>query len=338
METKLNNIKEDALESIKNCDSLSDLDQLKSLYTGKNSELTQALKSVKNLDPEQRPVIGQLTNTIKNQILSEISKQKETIETKKITASLKENPIDTSLPSQISPLGTSHPIQQTIELILDILKNLGFSTKKGPEIETDFYNFEALNIPSDHPARDMHDTFYLKNGEVLRTHTSPTQIHTMMTESPPLKIAVPGKVYRCDADTTHSPVFHQIEGLYVNKTVTFSELKGTLDTILKNLFGKEKKVRFRPSYFPFTEPSTEVDVACVKCQGSGCNICKQTGWLEILGACMVHRNVFRAVNYNPEEVTGFAFGLGVERIAMLLYGIQDIRLFYENDNRFLEQF
>ena len=338
MISKLKDIQETALQSIKNCERLPDLDQLKSTYAGKSSPLNEILKGLKDLPSSEKPLVGKEANLIKANILAEIGKQKNKLEEIQINLQLTQNPIDTTLPTEEIPPGNQHPITQTIQEIMEILNQLGFSQKDGPEIETDFYNFEALNIPENHPARDMHDTFYLTGGEVLRTHTSPTQIHTMLKEEPPIKIAVPGKVYRCDADVTHSPVFHQIEGLYVDKNVKFSELKGSLDYLLKALFGNEKKIRYRPSYFPFTEPSTEVDVSCVKCNGSGCSMCKQTGWLEILGAGMVHPNVFRSVSYNPEEYTGFAFGLGVERIAMLKYGIQDIRLFYENDNRFLEQF
>ncbi len=338
MQNRLEDLKNKAITAVQQAESLKHLEDLKVLYLGKKGELTDILKGLATLPADQKPIIGQLANTIKNDVQEFIDKQKDVLQEKEWHAVLSSDKTDISLPSKRPSLGKKHPLNQTLDDVLACFNQLGFSVKEGPDIETDHYNFEALNIPADHPARDMHDTFYLTTGHVLRTHTSPVQIRTMEAEKPPIKIIVPGKVYRCDADVTHSPCFHQVEGLYVNEHVSFAELKGTLSYFLRAMFGTKRKVRFRPSYFPFTEPSTEVDVECFKCSGKGCSMCKQTGWLEILGAGMVHRNVFRAVGYNPDEVTGFAFGLGIERIAMLRYEIQDIRLFFENDKRFLEQF
>jgi phenylalanyl-tRNA synthetase alpha chain len=338
MQTHLEQLKTRAIEAISKAESLKHLEDLKVLYLGKKGELTDILKGLATLPADQKPIIGQLANVIKTEVQSHIDLQKEALQEKEWAAVLSQDTTDTSLPSKRPPLGKKHPINQTLEDVLACFNQLGFSVQTGPDIETEHYNFEALNIPANHPARDMQDTFYLTTSHVLRTHTSPVQIRTMESQQPPIKIVVPGKVYRCDADVTHSPCFHQVEGLYVDKNVSFSELKGTLSYFLKAMFGAKRQVRFRPSYFPFTEPSTEVDVQCFKCSGKGCSLCKQTGWLEILGAGMVHRNVFRAVNYDPDAVTGFAFGLGIERIAMLRYEIQDIRLFFENDKRFLEQF
>ncbi len=246
--------------------------------------------------------------------------------------------IDITMPGKTPLLGKKHPITQTFEEIIRIFTSLGFSVAEGPDIEQEYYNFEALNIPKDHPARDMQDTFYVKPGVVLRTHTSPVQIRTMESQLPPVKIIAPGSVYRCDNDISHTPMFHQVEGLMVDKRIRFSDLKGVLSIFVHEIFGENTPLRFRPSYFPFTEPSAEVDIGCVICQGDGCRVCKETGWLEILGSGMVHPQVLRTVGYDPEEVTGFAFGMGVERIAMLKFGIDDIRQFYYNDIRFLSQF
>jgi phenylalanyl-tRNA synthetase alpha chain len=242
------------------------------------------------------------------------------------------------MPGKIPLLGKKHPITQTLEEIIRIFTSLGFSVAEGPDIEQEYYNFEALNIPKDHPARDMQDTFYIKSDIVLRTHTSPVQIRTMESQLPPVKIIAPGSVYRCDNDISHTPMFHQVEGLMVDKRVRFSDLKGILSIFIREIFGENTPLRFRPSYFPFTEPSAEVDIGCVICEGDGCRVCKETGWLEILGSGMVHPQVLRIVGYDPEEVSGFAFGMGVERIAMLKFGIDDIRQFYYNDIRFLSQF
>jgi len=335
---KLEQLQVDAINAIKSVKDLNGCDDIKVKYLGKKGEITAILKGLGSASPEERPIIGQKANDVKAAILDAVESKNKELEAAQWNERLLTDHLDVSLPSIGSKVGSYHPINIVIKDTVEILKQLGFSVKEGPEIETDYYNFEALNIPQDHPARDMHDTFYLNSGFVLRTHTSPVQIHEMQNTAPPLKIIVPGKVFRVDADVSHSPVFHQIEGLYVDENVTFGQLKGTLEFFLKTLFGKEKKVRFRPSYFPFTEPSTEVDVECVYCSGKGCRVCKQTGWIEILGAGMVNRNVFRSVGYDPDNVTGFAFGLGIERIAMLRYEIPDIRLLYEHDTRFLSQF
>ncbi len=335
---QLTQLQTDSLTKIGQVTTLLTLEDIKTQVLGKTGALTNILKGLKNLSSDQKPMIGQLANTVKNAITIAIDAKRTQLEDQALTAQLSQSTIDVTLPGITTSIGKNHPITQTIDHIVSLCKQLGFSVASGPDIETEHANFEALNIPKNHPARDMHDTFYIKSGNVLRTHTSPAQIHAMMAQNPPIKIIVPGKVYRCDADVTHSPMFHQIEGLYVNQGVTFAHLKGTLEWLLKELFGKNQKVRFRPSYFPFTEPSTEVDVACFKCNGDGCSLCKKTGWLEILGAGMVNKNVFRHVNYDAESVTGFAFGLGIDRIAMLKFGISDIRLLYENDSRFLRQF
>jgi phenylalanyl-tRNA synthetase alpha chain len=338
MKDKLDDLEIKAIKYIENTKSIKELEDSKILFLGKKGELTDILKGVGQLDVTERPIIGQMANKIKMSLMNSIEKRKKILDELIVREKLESCDIDVTLPSKKTEVGKRHPLNQVVNEIVDIFQRLGFSVKQGPDVETDYYNFEALNIPPDHPARDMHDTFYLKNGSVMRTHTSPVQIRTMEQTEPPVKIIVPGKVYRCDSDVTHSPVFQQLEGLYVDKKVSIADLKGTLSFFLHELFGKDKKIRFRPSYFPFTEPSTEVDVQCVKCKGKGCNVCKQTGWLEILGAGMVNRQVLRYVKYDPDKVTGFAFGLGIERIAMLKYEIHDIRLFYENDLRFLKQF
>jgi len=335
---KLNQLLENGLTEIPLTTSLAELDALRVALLGKKGKLTDILKGLGTLSPEERPKIGQLANETKTKLSDLLDQKKELLENNAWAESLSKDTTDTTLPSRRPYLGTAHPINQTLKDIIHCFERLGFSTEVGPDIETDFYNFEALNIPEHHPAREMHDTFYLTTGHVLRTHTSPVQIHCMEEQTPPLKIIVPGKVYRCDADPTHSPCFHQIEGLYVAPNVSFAELKGTLTHFLREIFGPKRNVRFRPSYFPFTEPSTEADVECFSCNGKGCKLCKHTGWLEILGAGMVHRNVLRNVNIDPDQFQGFAFGLGIERIAMLRYEIKDIREFYENDFRFLEQF
>lgn len=336
--TDLETLKEALLKQVTESESSDALDQIRIHALGKKGALTDILKDLKNVSSEERPRIGQVANALKSEVLTLIESRKKSLQEDEMQAKLNADQTDMTQPGLWRPLGNLHPLTLTIQRVTEIFARLGFWVERGPEIEDEFHNFEALNIPSDHPARDMHDTFYLKDGAVLRTHTSPVQIRVMTTQSPPLKILAPGKVFRCDSDVSHSPVFHQIEGLYIDKSVTFSQLKGTLEFFLKSLFGKEKKVRFRPSYFPFTEPSCEVDVACVMCSGAGCNVCKNTGWLEIMGAGMVHHNVLRAVDYDPELVSGFAFGVGIDRLAMLLYKVDDIRLFYENDVRFLSQF
>ena len=338
MEKTLSQIQTKALSDLESVSSSSDLDQLKSQLLGKQSPITAILKEIPSLPLEKRAVIGRLANTIKQKLTAAIQDKYAEIEENQLSLQLGQTTTDTSLPHTAIPIGTLHPITQIITEVVSIFNRLGFSVKEGPDIESNDYNFDKLNIPKDHPARDMHDTFFIDTDTVLRTHTSPVQIRTLLAQNPPIRILAPGKVYRCDADASHSPVFHQVEGLYVDTQVTFADLKGTLTYFLHELFGPSKKVRFRPSYFPFTEPSAEVDVECMQCQGKGCGLCKQTGWLEILGAGLVNRNVFRSVDIEPDQFTGFAFGMGIERIAMLKYNIPDIKLFYDNNVQFLSQF
>jgi len=282
--------------------------------------------------------MGQVINQAKQTIQSQIQDKKEQIQSAALNAKLASETIDVSLPGRGRKNAGLHPVTRTLQRIEKLFADMGFTVKTGPEIEDDYHNFEALNIPESHPARAMHDTFYFDPHTVLRTHTSPVQIRTMESEAPPLRIIAPGRVYRCDSDLTHTPMFHQVEGLMVDKNVSFADLKGLLDEFLRLFFERDLKVRFRPSYFPFTEPSAETDIECVMCQGKGCRVCSHTGWLEVLGCGMVHPEVFRHSGINAEEYTGLAFGMGVERLAMLRYGINDLRLFYENDLKFLRQF
>jgi phenylalanyl-tRNA synthetase alpha chain len=312
------------------------LDALRVKYLGRKGALTQVLRGLKDLDPEARRLMGAAANRAKESLEAALVSALTAL--KEAAARAQAPAIDVTLPGRRGPLGRLHPLTRTMEEICDIFLHLGFEAVTGPEVELDWYNFEALNIPPDHPARDMQDTFYFNDKVLLRTHTSPMQIRVMEKRQPPVRIIAPGKVYRRDSDMTHSPMFHQVEGLLVDRGVTFADLKGVLTAFVHQMFGPEVSLRFRPSYFPFTEPSAEIDIACVICRGEGCRVCKITGWLEVLGAGMVHPAVFEAVGYNPEEFTGFAFGLGVERIAMLKYGIDDIRLFFDNDLRFLRQF
>lgn len=326
----LKTIQSESIEKINEVNSLHDLDQLKSFLLGKKSPLMDVLKDIPNIPVEDRPVIGKEANKLKQDLTQRLTQKRQEIVSKERDLFLKNNTTDITLPTAGLPLGSYHPITLITRRVCSLLNRYGYAIKQGPNIESDFHNFEALNIGPNHPARDMHDTFYLKTKQVLRTHTSPVQIRTMIEQKPPIKMIAPGKVYRCDADISHSPVFHQVEGLYVDKGVTFGDLKGTLESFLRELFGQDHDIRFRSSYFPFTEPSVEVDVSYT--------IGGKTTWLEIMGAGMVQRNVFRNVSYDPDEYTGFAFGLGIERIAMILYQIDNIRLFYENDYRFLNQF
>ena len=326
----LKTIQSESIDKINEVNSLHDLDQLKSFLLGKKSPLMDVLKDIPNIPVEERPVIGKEANKLKQDLTQRLTQKRQEIVSKERDLYLKNNTTDITLPTAGLPLGSYHPITLITRRVCSLLNRYGYAIKQGPNIESDFHNFEALNIGPNHPARDMHDTFYLKNKQVLRTHTSPVQIRTMIEQKPPIKMIAPGKVYRCDADISHSPVFHQVEGLYVDKGVTFGDLKGTLESFLRELFGQDHDIRFRSSYFPFTEPSVEVDVSYT--------IGGKTTWLEIMGAGMVQRNVFRNVSYDPDEYTGFAFGLGIERIAMILYQIDNIRLFYENDYRFLNQF
>ena len=338
MREKLEELRRRALETLDSSASTEEILALRTRYLGRKGLLTEVLRNLKDVPPEERPLLGNLSNTIKTQLTEKIEALLESRQKQAKAEALEGERVDVTLPGRGIPYGRLHPITRTLEEICAIFVSLGFDIAEGPEVETDHYNFEALNMPKDHPARDMQDTFYVENDIVLRTHTSPVQIRTMEKRRPPVRIISPGKVYRPDLDVSHAPMFHQVEGLLVDHGITFGDLKGTLTFFLRQLFGKETTLRFRPSFFPFTEPSAEVDIQCVMCSGKGCRVCGQSGWLEILGSGMVDPEVFRAVDYDSEAYTGFAFGLGVERIAMLRYGITDIRLFFENDARFLEQF
>ncbi|MBG90987.1 MAG: phenylalanine--tRNA ligase subunit alpha [Actinobacteria bacterium] len=334
MKQVINQIQVDSEQQIETAKNMADLEQVRIDLLGKKGALTDLLKNLKSVSEQERPMMGKLANELKGRLLQQIQDKKIALSQNQLEQEIDNDDRDVSLPSQRVKQGHQHPISQVQNEIVDILAGLGFEVKEGPEIENEDHNFNALNIPDDHPARDMHDTFYLDATHLLRTHTSPVQIRTMKSQAPPIRILAPGKVYRCDADVSHSPVFHQIEGLYVDKDVNFAQLKGTLSFFLRALFGDDREIRFRPSYFPFTEPSVEVDVAFEVVKDGK----TQKQWMEILGAGMVNRNVFRYVGYDPDQVSGFAFGVGVERIAMLKYQIPDIRLFYENDQRFIRQF
>jgi phenylalanyl-tRNA synthetase alpha chain len=319
--------------------SAAELEEVRIRFLGRQGELTQLLRSLGSLSPAERPVVGAAANEAKRELEALLdSRLGEARETERAQARRQQR-VDLTLPGRRPALGAIHPLTRVHDEIVAIFAGLGFSVADGPEIETDYYNFEALNIPADHPARDMQDTFYLPGGLLLRTHTSPVQVRTMLGKRPPVRIVVPGRVHRRDIpDATHSPVFHQVEGLAVDRHVTMADLKGTIELFAREMFGERSRIRFRPSFFPFTEPSAEVDVLCFLCGGEGCRVCKQSGWLEIGGSGMVHPRVLVNVGYDTEEFTGWAFGMGIERIAMLKYGVDDIRLFYENDLRFLAQF
>ncbi len=338
MREALEQLKEKALSELRRLDSLKALKDFRVKFLGKKGELTQLLKRMRELAPEERPAFGRLINELKETLEGLIAEKERELKELEKRKRLERERIDITLPGRRPSIGVLHPVTLVMEEIVDVFVSMGFQIAEGPEIEEDYYNFEALNIPPDHPARDMQDTFYIDGKRLLRTHTSPVQIRVMEKYPLPIRIIAPGRVYRRDFDVSHTPMFHQVEGLLVDEKVTFAELKGTLEEFARRVFGEETKVRFRPSFFPFTEPSAEMDIGCVICKGSGCRVCKGTGWLEILGCGMVDPEVFKSVNYDPDKVTGYAFGLGVERIAMLKYGIDDIRLFFENDLRFLSQF
>lgn len=339
IESKIEEIKEAALDRIKNAADLKSLENLKNAFLGRKGSVADLFNEMASLNADQKKKTGKLLNELKSLIENSINDKKESLKDFIGKPMAANDSFDPSIPGKKIKLGSKNIITQVMDDILDIFNSLGYLVARGPEIESEYYNFEALNIPSNHPSRDMWSTFYVGDKKLLRTHTSPVQIRYMEKNKPPFFAVFPGRVFRRDAfDLTHLPVFHQLEGLAVSKDLTFQDLKGTLKYFLKRLFGQNRKVRFRPSYFPFTEPSAEVDVECFICEGSGCRICKNTGWLEILGSGMVDPNVFKAVGYDPEEINGFAFGIGIERIAMLKYGIDDIRLFFENDIRFLKQF
>ncbi len=338
MKEQIEQLRQKALARLAEARSAKELEELRVKILGKKGDLTSILRGISKLPADQRPRIGELANQVRDRINKAIIERAEELKAAALIQELAEEKIDITLPGKPFPLGTRHPLNQVLDRIQEIFIGMGYQVVAGPQIETDYYNFEALNVPADHPARDMQDTFFLPGGYLLRSQTSPVQVRTMERQAPPVRIIAPGAVYRCDADITHSPMFHQVEGLLIDRNITFADLKGTLEHFLHQLFGSKRPVRFRPSYFPFTEPSAEVDISCLMCGGSGCRVCSNTGWLEILGSGMVHPKVLEQVNYDPAEVGGFAFGVGVERIAMLLFGIGDIRLFFENDLRFLRQF
>ena len=338
MTQELETLREQAEDELRKARTEAEFQAIRVRYLGRKGLVTGLLRNITNVAPEDRPLFGSRCNGLKDSISEKIDERLAELAVLEKEKVLRSERIDVTLPGRGVRYGTLHPVTKVREEICEIFAGLGFSIEEGPEIELDYYNFEALNIPKDHPARDMHDTFYIDEKRVLRTHTSPVEVRTMEKKSPPIRIISPGKVYRRDSDISHTPMFHQIEGLLVDRGITLANLKGVLTHFLKKMFGEETPIRFRPSYFPFTEPSAEVDIRCVICGGKGCRVCKQTGWLEILGSGMTHPEVFKNVGYDTEEFTGFAFGLGLERIAMLKYGISDIRLFFDSDLRFLEQF
>ncbi|MCU7814295.1 MAG: phenylalanine--tRNA ligase subunit alpha [Candidatus Thiodiazotropha sp. (ex Rostrolucina anterorostrata)] len=327
-----------AESAIVHADNLPMLEEIRVGYLGKSGKLTAQLKKLGTLPPEQRPQAGQAINKAKQALQQAIETRKADLEKQALAERLTAEKIDVTLPGRGLQRGGLHPVTRTLDRIERLFAHAGFESVEGPEIEDDYHNFEALNIPAHHPARAMHDTFYFDAHLLLRTHTSPVQIRTMEQGKPPMKIIAPGRVYRCDSDLTHTPMFHQVEGFLVDQDVSFADLKGVLYDFISSFFERELKLRFRPSYFPFTEPSAEVDIECVMCSGEGCRVCGHTGWLEVLGCGMIHPEVFRHVGIDSEKYTGYAFGMGVERLTMLRYGVNDLRLFFENDLRFLKQF
>ncbi|ARF16311.1 phenylalanine--tRNA ligase subunit alpha [Sporosarcina ureae] len=340
MKEQLHELKEQVMLKINESHTVKELNDVRVAYLGKKGPITDLLKGMGKLPAEERPKMGALVNEIRESVTAILEERKEILEQQAIQEQLENESIDVTLPGRPITLGNHHPLTRVVEEIEDFFISMGYEIAEGPEVEKDYYNFEALNLPKGHPARDMQDSFYITEDILLRTHTSPVQARTMEAKKgAAIKIICPGKVYRRDSDdATHSHQFTQIEGLVVGENIRMSDLKGTLDLLAKKLFGAEREIRLRPSFFPFTEPSVEMDISCFKCGGSGCNVCKKTGWIEILGAGMVHPNVLEMAGYNPEEVTGFAFGMGPERIAMLKYGVEDIRHFYTNDIRFISQF
>jgi phenylalanyl-tRNA synthetase alpha chain len=337
-DTRVRTIVDGAREEIERAATRRDLEEARVRYLGKKGALTLLLRALPDLPAAERPVVGREANLAKAEIESVLESRLAALESLERRARLAADRPDLTLPGRRVVPGRLHPLTQVHDEIVDVFTGMGFAVVEGPEVELDYYNFEALNIPKDHPARDMQDTFYVGGEILLRTHTSPMQIRTMERQKPPVRIIVPGRVYRRDADITHSPVFHQVEGLAVDRGISMADLKGTLELFARELFGADSRIRFRPSFFPFTEPSAEVDVLCFLCKGGGCRVCKASGWLEILGSGMVHPRILQAMGYDTEEVTGWAFGMGIERVAMLRYGIDDIRLLFENDLRFLSQF
>ena len=335
MKDQVLEIEKKAIRDLAEVGDLSELERFRVAYLGKKGLLTALMKRLGEVSPEKRPEAGQVVNRLKNDLTKHFGEVREKILSQKEEAV---SVLDVTLPGREPPRGHLHPITQVLGEICQIFGRMGFQVVKGPNVELDYYNFEALNIPRDHPARDMQDTFYVSDRVLLRTHTSPMEVRVMESQSPPIRIISPGKVYRRDSDVTHTPMFHQVEGLLVDKGITFGDLKGTLTSFVHQMFGRDTALRFRPSFFPFTEPSAEVDIQCVLCRGKGCRTCKNTGWLEILGSGMNDPEIYKFVDYDPEVYSGFAFGMGIERVAMLKYGIDDIQLFYRNDMRFLRQF
>lgn len=338
MQNQVQEIRKSALEACGQAKTVQELNEARVKFLGKKGALTLVLRSTGQLPPEERPLFGKLVNEVRDELEVAWDQREQALAQAEEEQRLLAEGLDVSLPGRSVIRGTIHPITRIINETKTIFMHMGYEIVEGPEVEWDYYNFEALNIPPDHPARDMQDTFFITEQLLLRSQTSPVQIHTMESKQPPVRILAPGKVYRADSDITHSPMFHQMEGLVVDKGITFADLKGTLQLFAERMFGAHTKIRLRPSYFPFTEPSAEVDVSCIICAGAGCRVCKDTGWLEILGSGMVHPQVLQKVGYDPTVVSGFAFGVGVERMAMLKYGIHDIRLLFENDVRFLQQF
>lgn len=339
MQEKLKKIEELAINEIENAKTSSEIEEIRVKYLGKKGELTTILRGMKDVSKEERPLVGKMVNEVKSLVEEHIEKVSKAIKNKEKLERLEKEVIDISLPGKKNRVGKKHPLYLTLENMKNIFVSMGFTIEEGPEIELDRYNFEALNIPKDHPARSEQDTFYINDNLVLRTQTSPVQVRTMENQKPPIKMISPGKVYRSDdVDATHSPIFYQMEGLVIDKGVTFADLKGTLELFAKKMFGNSVKTKFRPHHFPFTEPSAEMDATCFVCGGKGCKVCKGSGWIEILGCGMVHPQVLRNCGIDPEEYSGFAFGFGVDRMVMLKYGIDDIRLLYESDMRFLDQF
>ena len=338
MPANLQEILSQGLQAIADSTDLTQLEQVRVSYLGKKGAFTLQMKELGKLDPDQRRTVGQVINQAKGEFQQKLEESKTAMQQAALDERLASESVDVTLPGRGQSVAGLHPVTITLRRISKIFASVGFDVVEGPEIEDDYHNFEALNIPAHHPARAMHDTFYFDPHTVLRTHTSPVQIRAMEANKPPLKVIAPGRVYRCDSDVTHTPMFHQVEGFLVDTDVSFADLKGVVYEFLRAFFEKDIQVRFRPSYFPFTEPSAEVDIECVMCDGEGCRVCSHTGWLEVMGCGMIHPEVFKSVDINSDEFTGFAFGMGVERLAMLRYGINDLRMFFENDLKFLEQF
>jgi phenylalanyl-tRNA synthetase alpha chain len=329
---------EGARAAIAGAPTIEELEQIRVRLLGKKGEITALLKALGAMDPEARRAAGARINEAKDVVSNALDERRSALEAQNLAAQLASDSVDVTLPGRGRPIGGLHPITRVRRRIEQLFRNAGFTVADGPEIEDDWHNFEALNIPADHPARAMHDTFYFPDGRLLRTHTSPVQVRVMESQKPPVRVIVPGRVYRVDSDMTHTPMFHQVEGLVVDEGVSFANLKAILHGFMRELFEKDVKMRLRPSYFPFTEPSAEVDISCVACGGSGCRVCKTTGWVEVAGCGVVHPNVLKAVNIDPERYTGYAFGMGIDRLTMLRYNVNDIRMYFENDLRFLRQF